>query len=837
MDESKVAAGRRLARFLGMAEGSSVECDLGPYAAVVESSRGIDLSSERDLSVAANALRERIKGAESRGEAGECLAPEGELPLATALFAEAARRALGLEPFRSQLLAGVAMCRGKLAQLPTGEGKTLAAVLPAFLGALAGRGVHVMTANDYLAERDAAWMGPVYALLGLRADRVLGSSGLGERRRAYAADLTYLTAKEAGFDFLRDQLAYDRSEIAQRGFELAIVDEADSILIDEARSPLVIAAREDCGGPGPAEADRVARALAEGRDYLADRAARRVALTLAGEARAAVLLGVGGMHEEASLAAFARLHAALHARALLARDVDYVVREGRALLVDEHTGRVAEGRRWPYGVQAAVEAAEGLEPLPEGRIFGSIAIQHLLVLYPRMAAMTATAEPSAAELKAAYGLDVVVVPPASPSRRVDAPDRLYRTREGKTRALVEEVLRESASGRPVLVGAASVRESEELAAAIRARGRDCALLNAKDDRLEAGIVAEAGRRGALTISTNMAGRGTDIRLGGPGADAREREALAALGGLYVIGANRHETRRIDDQLRGRAGRQGEPGLTRFFVSLEDPLFGRHGVRAFLPRGYREPGPSDEALDAAGPIEDPRALREIDRAQRVLAGRHAAVRESLRRFGLPLEIERRAAREARDRALLEDALPDSIESLLEGADPAARRAAVAAYLAGLDRFWADHLLFAEDIRQGIGLSRFAQRDPGIEYVRRLSRAFDEGMAEAEAAAARDIDAAAAEDRVGGAAGAAPSWRPTGTWTYLVEEEDLSAFPFLPPAAAGLGALAGALAAPLAFAAGAAGAFGRLVGLLRGGRPERPRDAPPGAGGAGGGGPTD
>ena len=507
-----------------------------------------------------------------------------------------------MRPFDVQVMAAIALHQGKLAQLATGEGKTLVAVMPAALHALAGRGVHVLTANDYLARRDAAWMGAAYRFLGLTAASVTAPLDRADRQAAYAADITYVTAKEAGFDFLRDHTVTDPSHVVQRPFHYAIVDEADFILIDEARVPLVIAG-ETAAPPVPYQRIAAAvRALTPGTDFRIDEHERNVTLTDAGFRHAQALLGCGPLHDPAQQLTLAAIHVALHAEALLVRDRDYIVRAGRIEIVDEFTGRVADNRRWPHGIQPAVEAKEGVEVRPEGAVLGSIPIQHFVRLWPRLAGMTATAVPAAGEFREFYGLTTVVFPPHRPCRRVDEPDVVFTHRDAKVRALAAEIARVQASGRPVLVGTASVAESEALVRALRARRVKCHVLNARHDAREAAIIARAGMPGAVTISTNMAGRGTDIVLGG--GDPALRERVAALGGLYVIGTNRHESRRVDDQLRGRAGRQGDPGSSRFFISLEDDLISRYGVMGLIPRARRPAGRTGRSSTRSSPARSP-----------------------------------------------------------------------------------------------------------------------------------------------------------------------------------------------------------------------------------------
>jgi preprotein translocase subunit SecA len=552
--------------------GIAVETDLAKFTRAVarvrrcQESDDLARRTDEEIGRLAAALRSRLSTGAPKDDAARARIE------AFALGVEAARRAVGLDAHDVQIVAGLAMADGRIAELPTGEGKTLAAVFPAAFFALAGRTVHVLTFNDYLARRDAVWMGPAYRLLGLSVGVVQEGLDKPAKKAAYACDVVYATAKEAGFDYLRDRLAFEPDEAVHRPFDVALVDEADSILIDEARIPLVISGMAPAPGFDAARIAAAVSGLEPGRDYEIDAEKANVFPTDAGIRRIESFLGCGNLFAPESQEILAAVHCALHARALLTRDVDYIVRGGRIEIVDEFTGRVMGKRHWPDGLQAAVEAKENVRRGSEGRILGSITLQHFFRLYPALCGMTATARTSAAELKEFYGLGVVVVPPHRPCGRRDLPDAVFTHKGAKRAALVREIAGVHALERPVLVGTASVRESEELAAALAEAGVPCEVLNAKNDELEATVVARAGAPGAVTISTNMAGRGTDIKLGG--AAEEEREKVAALGGLYVIGTNRHESLRIDNQLRGRAGRQGDPGASRFFISLEDAIFER-----------------------------------------------------------------------------------------------------------------------------------------------------------------------------------------------------------------------------------------------------------------------
>jgi preprotein translocase subunit SecA len=757
---------------LGRLREIPVEADLSPYEPLVTAAEGQEFSGlgESSLLVRAQALRASLDAEELEAPAvgfnsgpAPLLREAESLSACIALAAEAVRRGLGLDPFHGQLVAAAAMCQGKVVQLQTGEGKTLAAAIAASFCAMRDGFVHVLTANDYLARRDAAWMSPVYKALGLSVASVESASSADERRRAYEADVLYLTARELGFDYLRDGLARDRGALVQRGFRSAIVDEADFILIDEARIPLVIAGELE--SPGISEmirvADELARAFVPGVHYNRDAEGRKVFLSEAGEAMAASRFGFPGMHEPRAEPAFARLHAALHAWTLLQRDIDYVVKEGAVHPVDAFTGRIAERRQWPWGVQAALEAKEGIAIGREGRVYGSIAIQHLIGLYPKRAAMTATALPAAAEFLSAYGMGTVLVPSERPSRRIDEPDALFWDRKSKREALVAAIESEWRRGRPVLVGTASVRESEELAALLSALSLPCVVLNAREDEREAALIASAGQRGAITISTDMAGRGTDIALG-PG--------VAALGGLCVIGTERHESRRMDDQLRGRAGRQGDPGSSRFYVSLEDELFEGRDLRGIMP-----PAVLMGQGGRSGSIEDEGAIRAVGMLQSIVAGENAKTRLALRKYSLLVEYDRRYSRALREGALVHGSLPPSVEACL--AAPAStgiageiRSKLTMAFIARLDEAWAGHLAAVEDFKEGMSLLRYGNMDPGIEYVNAVGSAFESRMEELEEATRADCLRLLSGSSLGPVEEGLPAC-PSSTWTYSVEEDAL------------------------------------------------------------------
>ncbi|HUG52108.1 MAG TPA: accessory Sec system translocase SecA2 [Vicinamibacteria bacterium] len=752
----------RLRERLERLRGSSVLRDLrqfdAPLADVAALETDVQGLTEADLRAGALALRQEVGGGRPLDDL---------VPRAFALAREAARRTLGQRPFDEQVLAALALHQGAIVEMQTGEGKTLAAVMPAFLHALSGRGVHVLTFNDYLARRDAEWMGPAYRALGLSVGWVQEGLAAGERRRAYAADVTYVTAKEAGFDHLRDLLATDRGLLVHRPFHFALVDEADSLLVDEARVPLVIAGAVEGAESRAFELASVVALLDPGVHFDTDEHGRNVELTEAGFDRVEEALGGGDLLAPESYALLTELHCALHARALLRRDADYIVRDGRIELVDEFTGRVVRDRHWPDGLQAALEAKEGLERRPHGRILGSITLQHFLGLYPHLSGMTGTAQDAAPELDEFYGRPVVVVPTHRPIVREDGEDLIFTHREAKEAAVVEEVARTHAALRPVLVGTLTVEESERLASRLRARGVPCEVLNARHDALEAGIVAAAGAPGAVTLSTHMAGRGTDIRLGGP--DERDRDQVVAAGGLYVIGTNRHESRRVDLQLRGRAGRQGDPGASRFFLSLEDDLLVRYGIGRLLPGRFR-PARQDGAVDSV------LVRREVGRAQRIVEGQNLEIRRTLWRYASAIEDKRRELHGRRQALLLGQVEPalwrqdaEGYGAVVRAAGPAAvREAETALTLFHMDRAWSEYLTFVADLREGIHLVGLGGDDPLTRFKVQAADAFRRMEADVEdevhgrlgrLAAAPDGPDLSRLDTKG----------PSATWTYLINDD--------------------------------------------------------------------
>jgi preprotein translocase subunit SecA len=607
-------------------------------------------------------------------------------------------------------MCAIALHNGKCAEMQTGEGKTLAAVFPAFLNALSGRGVHILTFNDYLAKRDAEWMGPVYNLLGLTVGCVQEGMDIASRKAAYRRDVTYLTAKEAGFDFLRDNCAGSPEAVVQRDLHYAIIDEADSILIDEARIPLVIAETTRTSDTTLSRYTECAQRMLPDQHFTFDAYKRKIHLTDTGIDMAEEAFECDNLYSAEQCNHLSHLFHALHAEYLLERDVDYLVRNDTVEIVDELTGRIAENRRWPDGLHGAVEAKEHCPVNPRGAIRSSITMYHFIALYSRRCGMTATAESSEEELYEWYQLPTVIIPPHKPCIRTDYPDRVFAASKDKIGALVDEIISVHATGQPVLVGTRTVAESQHLAELLIKKRVDCRLLNAKDDAYEAAIIAEAGRIGAVTISTNMAGRGTDIKLGG--SDNREYDAVAALGGLYVIGTNRFESRRIDNQLRGRGGRQGDPGCSRFFISLEDDLFIRYRLHELIPKQYR-------AESANGSIDNHYVNNEINRLQRIIEGQNSDIKFTLGKYAHLLEQQRRQIHVFRKGVLDTSAVPECFKVQAAGKLSECIShvgSETAAYICrmlllhSIDNLWSSHLAAMADIRDGIHLIRYGNQDP-------------------------------------------------------------------------------------------------------------------------------
>ncbi len=678
---------------------------------------------------------------------------------------EAARRALGERPYDVQLIGVLAMLDGHVAEMATGEGKTLAAAITAYGHVRLGNGpVHVITVNDYLARRDAEWMAPVYAMLGLTVGSVTEANTRDERIDAYAADVTYVSINEAGFDYLRDQLVTDIDDRVQPGLATAIVDEADSILIDEARVPMVLAGAVTHEQDPVHAADSVVRGLVARRDYEISEDGRTISLTNKGLKAVEAQLGGVNLYDDEHLADLSAVNVALYAHYLLQRDVDYIVRDGTVELVDEMRGRVAQRRRWPDGLHAAVEAKEGLDPSAEGEVLGTITVQAYIGLYPTLCGMTATAVHVGEQLREYFKLEVAVIPSNTPCIREDEPLRIYATRAERDDAMVARIKEAHEVGRPVLIGTLDVKASEELAARLGEAGVPCVVLNAKNDAEEAAIIAEAGTFGAVTVSTQMAGRGVDIRLGG--SDQADWERVADLGGLLVVGAGQHESSRVDDQLRGRAGRQGDPGGSVFFASLEDDLVVRNAGSEIPPSPHMSVEHGAEGL-----VEDEQVDWAVAHAQRVAEGVNYEIHRNTWRYSVVIEQQRKALAERRERVLTSnitsEMLWDNVPEKCEEMDPdLLDRVARSIALFHIDRLWAEHLAMLTEVREGVHLRSLARVDPLDEFHRSAVPAFTELIPEIERRTIETFESISPDE----------DWqpeqaklvRPSATWTYLVHD---------------------------------------------------------------------
>ncbi|CCC58047.1 MULTISPECIES: preprotein translocase subunit SecA [Caloramator] len=591
-------------------------------------------------------LRNKTFEFKERLQRGETL--DDILPEAFAVVREAAWRTLGMKHFRVQLLGGIVLHQGRIAEMKTGEGKTLVATLPAYLNALTGKGVHVVTVNDYLAKRDREWMGKIYEFLGLTVGVITHDLDAEERRRAYNCDITYGTNNEFGFDYLRDNMVIYKEEMVQRDLHYAIIDEVDSILIDEARTPLIISGAGEKSTRLYEVADMFVRTLKKDEDYEVDEKQHAVTLTQSGIDKAEKFFNLENYADPENMEIQHHVIQALKAHALMKRDIDYVVKDGEVIIVDEFTGRLMYGRRYSDGLHQAIEAKEGVKIERESKTLATITFQNYFRLYEKIAGMTGTAQTEEAEFREIYGLDVIVIPTNRPMIRVDHPDVVYKTEKAKFDAIVEEIVETHKTGQPVLVGTISIEKSEMLSTMLKKRGIHHQVLNAKYHEKEAEIVAHAGERGMVTIATNMAGRGTDIKLG---------EGVAELGGLKIIGTERHESRRIDNQLRGRAGRQGDPGCSRFYVSLEDDLmrlFGSDRIKDIVSKlGL----PDDE------PIESKMVTNAIEQAQKRVEANNFEIRKSLLQFDDVLNRQREIIYSQRKKVLEGENLKDSIQGMI------------------------------------------------------------------------------------------------------------------------------------------------------------------------------
>jgi preprotein translocase subunit SecA len=703
------------------------------------------------------------------------LADAADIPQFLAIAREAAERTTGLRPFDVQLLGALRMMAGDVVEMATGEGKTLAGAIAAAGYALAGRHVHVISVNDYLAHRDAEWMGPLLAAMGLTVGWITAESTADERRAAYECDVTYASVNEIGFDVLRDQLVTHVDDLVSPRPDVALIDEADSVLVDEALVPLVLAGTTHRETPRMEIIRLVGEVTAAQRvddslqyyDTDADR--RNVHLTDAGARKLEKALGGIDLYSEEHIGTtLTEVNVALHAHVLLQRDVHYIVRDNAVHLINASRGRIASLQRWPDGLQAAVEAKEGIETTETGEVLDTITVQALIGRYPTVCGMTGTALAAGEQLRQFYRLGVSPIPPNTPNIREDEADRVYITAAAKNQAVIEHIQHIHETGQPVLVGTRDVAESEELHAKLVKAGVPAVVLNAKNDEEEAAVIAEAGKLATVTVSTQMAGRGTDIRLGG--SDEADHDAVAELGGLHVIGTGRHHTERLDNQLRGRAGRQGDPGSSVFFSSWEDDVVVSHLDPDKLPM----------ETDEDGRIVSDKAGQLLEHAQRVAEGRLLDVHANTWRYNQLTAQQRAIIVERRETLLrtttardeLKELAPDRYQELAdEVGEDELERICRMIMLYHLDRGWADHLAYLSDIRESIHLRALGRQDPLDEFHRMAVDAFASLAADAIEAAQQTFETAnVLEDEPG--LDLSKLARPTSTWTYMIHDNPLA-----------------------------------------------------------------
>jgi preprotein translocase subunit SecA len=748
------------------------------------------------LSLSDTELRQKTPEFKARLEKGESL--DDILPEAFAVVREAAKRTLGQRHFDVQLIGGLMLHRGSISEMKTGEGKTLVATLPAYLNAISGKGVHIVTVNDYLSRRDGVWMGQIYSFLGLSVGVInhdtsylydpahkgneeaekkddgnidkkrdeIGSFKVmyeflrpSTRKEAYHADITYGTNNEFGFDYLRDNIEYEVQNLRQREFNYAIVDEIDSILIDEARTPLIISAPTIESENLYAVFAQIADQLHEEKDYEVDEKMRAISMTDDGISKAEKLLGVDNIYTEKGIKYVHHLETAVRAKALFKKEKEYVVRNDEVIIVDEFTGRMQPGRRWSDGLHQAIEAKEGVSVQRETRTYASITFQNYFRLYKKLAGMTGTALTSKEEFLKVYGLETYAIPTNKPVARADKNDLIFQSELGKFKAVSHKVKELNEKGQPVLVGTVSIEKNELLSQFLTSEGVKHQMLNAKNHEKEGEIIAQAGKKGAVTIATNMAGRGVDIKLGGAEATPDEHEAVKKMGGLFVLGTERHEARRIDNQLRGRSGRQGDPGETQFFVSLEDSLMRIFAADTIKNLMGRFGIPEDQ------PIENRIITRSLESAQTKIEGFHFDARKHTLEYDDVLNYQRKIIYERRRKILLghgEELKKNLDEILNEEIAPAALpgnmretpearnqreaeketekknieekkqqlgdeqfyQTARRLLLQTIDMFWIDHLEMMEYLRQSVNLRAYGQRDPLVEYKREGLKLFKE-----------------------------------------------------------------------------------------------------------------
>ncbi|MDO6776855.1 accessory Sec system translocase SecA2 [Shewanella sp. 3_MG-2023] len=708
---------------------SSIESDLKPFKKTLTQ---INSFSETLKSLCDDELKAQLQSLCAS------ISPPMNISTQVKIFAsvsEISNRLLGMRPFDSQMLAGLALHDGYIVDMKTGEGKTLAAAAPVIVNALAGRKVHVLTFNDYLAKRDSHFLQPLYQFFGLSVGMIQADMSCKQRKKAHACDIVYATAREVGFDYLRDQLVHYKQQKVLSGLDVAIVDEADSILIDEARIPLVISGDIHQNNDQLTHIATVIKQLDKTNDYAVDEFSTSVHLTDSGSRKIEQQFGCENLFDIDNLPLLTSVNLALHVEVLLVKDIDYIVKDNSIKLVDEFTGRIAEKHRWPDGMQSALESKEGLPVKKEGQTLGSITLQHLMCLFKKVSGMTGTAVLAAQEFEQLYQLKTCVIPPRKPCIRIDKPDRVFSTKAEKTIAICNEISLIQRTGQPVLVGTPNVRESENLYALLVEKGIECCLLNAKNDEQEAQIIAQAGAWGAVTICTNLAGRGTDILLGAK--DTASNIQVKKAGGLHIIGTSRFESRRIDDQLRGRAARQGEPGSSQYFVSLEDKLFNHLGQDGLLS-GKSDTG---ELLSNA------RISKKIAHGQRVLEGANLDRRKALYKYSDLVEQQRQMIHQLRNDILQGEGAEEfksKVTSRWQNlstvvSDEKLNEALNIVVMHAIDKLWVQHLSEIDYIKEGINLvgtagSSFmlSGNEPYHVFIHQVQQVFEQLLAELKTA---------------------------------------------------------------------------------------------------------
>ncbi len=755
-------------------ESSKFISDVKPLVQRINSlEESIAVLKDEDLSNKTNEFKNRLAAGESLDDI---------LPEAFAVVRETSKRILGERHYDVQLIGGIALHRGNIAEMRTGEGKTLVATLPAYLHALTGRGVHVVTVNDYLARRDGAWMGPIFAFLGISL-AVVNSQNVSylydpevkktseeeemssfkvdydnlrtvSRKEAYQADITYGTNNEYGFDYLRDNLATTLDNVTQRGHVYAIVDEIDSILIDEARTPLIISTEAEDSDDLYKTCSKIAAMLTKEEDYTVDEKHKSIALTESGIIKTEKALGVENIYTEKGIKFVHHIENAVRARALYLIDRDYVVKDKEVVIVDTFTGRLQPGRRWSDGLHQAIEAKEGVLVQKETKTVASITFQNYFRFYEKVSGMTGTADTSKEEFRKVYNLGVIIIPTHRNIARKDLPDLIYQTEKAKFRAIAAKVKEINKTGQPVLIGTVSIDKNEILSAYLTAEGVRHTVLNAKNHESEGELIASAGRKGAVVVATNMAGRGVDIKLGGVPFDKDAHEEVKNLGGLFVIGSERHEARRIDNQLRGRAGRQGDPGLTQFYASLDDDLmrvFGGDRLKGIMTK-FKFP----EDM----PIENAMVSRTLETAQSRIEGFHFDSRKHTLEFDDVLNVQRKTVYARRAEILngSHEDLEKELSILTNGQDEIAGIIKTKKELVGEQNFyetlrrimlystdihWQEHLEMMDYARSSASLRAYGQREPLIEYKKeglRLFRDFEGTVASSIMELIKTIDIA-------------------------------------------------------------------------------------------------